>query len=145
MLCGEKFFFAALHSNFSLRSPRSLRLIFYFLGDDPLALLGEEVDQEVAAQVVGGGVEGPAPVDLGDLLDKLHQRGILPEHEDVQLNAAGRAFLELLQGLGQGLGVGRKLEEDFPVLHVGGRLSVGDHDDLLVRAHVPGGEGIWPG
>src|SRR5271156_165933 len=30
----------------------------------------EEVDQHVAAQGVGGGVERPAPVDPGDLLDE---------------------------------------------------------------------------
>ena len=47
------------------------------------------------AQVIGGRVEGPAAVDFGDLLDKLEQGGFLPEHEDVEVDAAGSAFLEL--------------------------------------------------
>ena len=76
-----------------------------FLCDDPLALLGEEVDKEVVAEVVGGGVEGPAAVDLGDLLDKLQQRGFLAEHEDVQVDAAGGTLFKFQKGPGQRFGI----------------------------------------
>ena len=58
---------------------------------DPLSLLGEKIDEEVLAEVVGGGVEGPSVVDLGDLLDELDQVRVLAEHEDVQVDAAGRS------------------------------------------------------
>jgi hypothetical protein len=61
---------------------------------DPLSLLDEEIDEEVLAEVVGGGVKSPPVVDLGDLLDELDQMRVLPEHEDVQVDAAGRAFLD---------------------------------------------------
>jgi hypothetical protein len=43
-----------------------------FLCQDPLSFLGEKVNEEVAAQVIWGCEESPAPVDLGNLLDKLH-------------------------------------------------------------------------
>jgi len=49
-----------------------------FSGPDPLAVSGEEIDEEVLAEVVGGGVESPSVVDLGDLLDELDQVGVLP-------------------------------------------------------------------
>jgi hypothetical protein len=44
-------------------------------------------------------------VDLGDLMDELDRVGVLPEHEDVQVDAASSAFLELQKGIGQRFGI----------------------------------------
>ena len=76
-----------------------------FLCPDPLAFLREEIDEEILPQVLRGGVESPAVVALGNLLNELDQVSILPEHKDVQIDAVGRAFFELQKGLGQRFGI----------------------------------------
>ena len=75
-----------------------------FLCPDPFSLLGEKIDEEIFPQVLRGGVESPAVVDLGTLLDELNQVGILPEHKDVQIDAVSRAFFELQRVLASVLG-----------------------------------------
>jgi len=90
--------------------------------------LGKKIDEEVLAEVVGGGVEGPSLVDLGDLLDELDQVGVLAEHEDVQVDAAGRAFLKLQQGLCQGLGMGGNWKKTFPF----SRWAVGSPSETMI-------------
>ncbi len=86
--------------------------------------MGEEIYQEILAQIIGSGVESPSAVDLGHLLDKLQERSILPEHEDVQVDPARSAFLELQKGPGQSFGVRRELEEDPAAFQMGGGLTI---------------------
>ena len=77
---------APSHFIFSVLSAFS---VVKHLRPDPLPLLGEEIDEEILAEVLGSGVEGPAVVQPGDLLDELQQVGVLAEHEDIQADAAG--------------------------------------------------------
>ena len=56
-----------------------------------ISFSGRENRQRGTGRGDCGGVEGPPPVDLGDLLDELDQVRVLADHEDVQVDAAGRS------------------------------------------------------
>src|SRR5437588_69212 len=95
-------------------------------------LLLDEVDQHVVAQRLGGGEEGPAPVELGQPLDEGLQIAGGVEHEGVDADPLPGAAGHLGEGRLHRLGHGWVLEEHLAVAHdVGRRLAVGDHDDLL--------------
>ena len=97
---------------------------------DPAVL--EEVDQHVAAQHVGGGVEGAPAVDPGDLLHEGVVRALEVQGERVDGDTRSGAADDLGHGAAQRLGDGRIVEPDLAVVvDVRRRLAVGDHDDLL--------------
>ena len=51
------------------------------------------MDEEVLAEVVGGAVGSPSMVALGDFPDEVDRVSVLPQHEDVHVDAADCAFL----------------------------------------------------
>src|SRR5262245_63424824 len=101
---------------------------------DRAALVADVVDQDVLAEAVGAREERAALVDAGQLVDELREHLALLEHEGVDRDALARAALDFLQRLLE-RAAGRRIGEvGLEALHVGGRLAVGDHDDLLVAA-----------
>ena len=70
--------------------------------------------------------------------DELGQGPRPLEHERVDRDALLRAALHLAEGLGDRAAGRRVAELDLAVLEMGGRLAVGDDDDLLVRRRLAG-------
>src|SRR5438445_1296020 len=101
---------------------------------DRAALVADVVDQDVLAQAIGAGEERAALVDAGQLLDELRQHAALLEHERIDGDPLARAALDFLQRLLERAPRRRVGERRLDPFHVGGRLAVGDHDDLLVAA-----------
>src|SRR4030095_225603 len=104
---------------------------------DVTALVTDVVDESVLAEAVGTGEERAALVDAGQLLDELREHPALLEHERVDGDALARAALDFLQRLLERAPCRRIGEVRLQAFHVGGRLAVGDHDDLLVAALLP--------
>src|SRR5438309_5417729 len=104
---------------------------------DRAALVADVVDQNVLAEAIGAREERAALVDAGQLLDELRQHPALLEHERVDGDPLARAALDLLQRFLERAPGGRVGEVGFAAFHVGGRLAVGDHDDLLVATLLP--------
>src|SRR5438094_6271932 len=102
----------------------TLTRVVYSANDlrDPPALVRDVIDQNVLAKAVGGGVEGTALVDLGELVHELFQVVVAVQHEGVDDDALLRAALHLAQRLAESARAGRVLEEEAAALfHVGGR------------------------
>ena len=96
----------------------------------------DEVDQDVLAEPLGRRVEGAAAVHAGHQRHEVGQGARPLEHERVDGDALLRAALHLAEGLLDRAPRRRVVELDLAVLEVGGRLAVGDDDDLLVDRRV---------
>ena len=66
---------------------------------DALALVGDVIDHDVVADLVRRGVEDPAGIQAGKLVDETAAIKIGAEHEGVDLDAALRAAPDLFQRL----------------------------------------------
>src|SRR5438105_11761830 len=105
------------------------------LADAP-PLVADVVDEDVLAQPFGLDVERAAGVDLGHLVDEVHEVMSAREHEGVDRDLLASATHDLAQGLLEGA-FGRwvvKARVRVARLEVRGGLAVGDEDDLLVLA-----------
>src|SRR5712691_8786634 len=105
--------------------------------DEPAAG-ADEVDDDVLAQLLGGGEERTAVVDAGHVLDEAREVRAALQHERVDRDALARAALHFLQRLLKRARHRRIREVGDAVLQVGGGLAVGHHEDLLVATLVPG-------
>src|SRR5262245_52074186 len=101
---------------------------------DEAAARADEVDDDVFAQLVRGGEERAAVVDLGHVLDEPDQPRALLEHERVDRDVLARAALDFLQRLLDGALGRRVVEVGHAAFEMRGRLAVGHHEDLLVAA-----------
>ena len=99
----------------------------------------EIIDEQILAETVGAGVEGAAFVDAGQVVDEAAENRAVIEHEGIDGDAFAGQALGFFQGLfGGPLADAAEAERPFaiepPLPAVGRRLSVGDHDDLLIGA-----------
>src|SRR5215471_20081526 len=106
-----------------------------------LFLLGQIVDQHVLAQMVWSGVERATVVDLRHLLHERAEAWRVIEHEGVDGDALAGAAFHFLQGFLRGAHAD-SAERQGPfavealVEEVGGRLSVSNHDDVLIARRM---------
>src|SRR5262245_33799997 len=68
-------------------------------GSDPPLLLRDVVDEEVLAEPVGPGIEGPPLVDARHALDERPEARAVVEHEGVDDDPPAGDALDLFQGL----------------------------------------------
>ena len=102
------------------------------LRPDPGALVFYVVHQDVLPKPLRCGVEGAAFVDPGHLPHEVDEIVAGVQHENVDGYVVPSAPLHLLKRDPDGLEARGPPEEGQAILHVGRRLTVGYHDDLLV-------------
>ena len=102
---------------------------------DVAGFLSYVIHQQVLAKRVGRGEIGFAAAEFGDFLHEVDQAVIAGEHEGIDQDAGALAFGDFFERLGDD----QRIEAEGVFVNAavfereGGRLAVGDHDDL---AHV---------
>src|SRR3990172_11104619 len=111
------------------------------LGAHPFALVGDVVDDDVVADLVGRGVKHAAGIQPGELIDKPLPVKVRAQHEGVDLDAALGAALHLFESFVndpavQHRGAPAAVQAAAEVQRRRGGLAVGNQNDLTVGGLV---------
>ena len=98
--------------------------------------MAEEVYNQVFAQFIRRSEENSAFVQTRHPFYKEIGIILARQHKGVNVNTGAGAFFNLIQRHFQAALAGGYFEEDLALFDMGGRLTVGNKDDLLVGAAV---------
>ena len=101
----------------------------------------EIIDEEIFSQSIGPGVKGSAFIDAGEVVDEAAQDRAVVEHEGIDRDAFAGDALDFFQSFFRGaLADAAEAQRPFAVKPslsaIGGRLTIGDHDHLLIGARL---------
>src|SRR5664279_5315151 len=89
-------------------------------------------------EIGGGGVVRPAPRDLRERVDEVHERGVRRDHERRELDAVAPQLLGLFERAVHDLQVeAERVLVEAPALVAARRLAVRDHENLAVARAAP--------